>query len=107
MAAWLALANSSMSSTVSPSIYGTAATRTLSRRMYCIVIDFIRYQAYILVAVYKLLEEVDIHRLERGKVDLAIAEQEVVELLLRLHLGAEFVHVDLGVRHVLYRIRHL
>jgi hypothetical protein len=67
--------------------------------MYCIVIDFIRYQAYILVAVYKLLEEVDIHRLKRGKVDLAIAEQEVVELLLGFHLGAEFVDVDLWVRH--------
>ena len=55
---------------------------------------------YIFVAPHDLLEKVNISGAQGWQVRLPIAEQEVVELLLRLHLGAQVVHVDLGVRHV-------
>jgi len=41
-----------------------------------------------------LLEEIHISAIHGGQIGLAVLEQEVVELLLGLHLGAELVDVD-------------
>ena len=54
---------------------------------------------YIFVAVEHLLEEVDVGGAQGRQVGLAVLEQEVVELLLGLHLGAELVHIHLRVSH--------
>ena len=55
---------------------------------------------YIFVAPHDLLEEVYVGGAKGRQVRLPVAEQEVVELLLRLHLGAQLVDVDLRVGHV-------
>ena len=55
--------------------------------------------SYVFIAINDLLEEVHVGGAQRRQVRLAVAEQEVVELLLLLHLRAEFVDVDLWVCH--------
>ena len=49
---------------------------------------------YLLLALDHLLQEVHVGRVYGRQVGLAVLQQEVVELPLALHLGAELVDVD-------------
>jgi hypothetical protein len=52
----------------------------------------IKFQ-YLFDSSHDLFEEVPIDGVHRWQVGLAVLQQEVVELLLGLHLRAELVHV--------------
>ncbi len=49
---------------------------------------------YLLGTPHDLLEEVHVGGVHGWQVRLAVLQQEVVELLLGLHLGAQLVDVD-------------
>jgi hypothetical protein len=50
--------------------------------------------SYLLGPPHDLLEEVHVRGVHGRQVRLAVLQQEVVELLLGLHLGAQLVDVD-------------
>ena len=80
------------SSTVRPSICGTAATFTADRLMYFTVRDD---TAYLLHAACDLLEEEHVDGVELRQVGLAFDGQEVVDILLGRHLLHDLIHIDL------------
>ena len=49
--------------------------------------------SYLLGTPHDLLEEVHVRGVHGRQVGLAVLQQEVVELLLGLHLRAELIHV--------------
>jgi len=51
---------------------------------------------YLLFRLHDLLEEVDVGGMHRWQVGLAVLKQEVVQLLLGLHLGTELVNAESG-----------
>ena len=55
--------------------------------------------SYVFIAINDLLEEVHVGGGEWRQVGLPILEQEVVQFLLRFHLGPQLVDAYLGVRH--------
>jgi hypothetical protein len=67
--------------------------------MYYDVICELTKSSYVFTAIYDLLQKIHVRRGEGRQVRLAVLQKEVIELLLRLHLGAELVDAHLLVGH--------
>ena len=55
--------------------------------------ELVLKSTYLLAAPHNLLEEVHVHGVHGRQVRLAVLQQEVVELILGLHLRVQLVHV--------------
>jgi hypothetical protein len=59
-----------------------------------IIDNFLIVKSYLLVSPHYLLEEVHISGVQGWQVGLAVLEQEIEQLFLRLHLRADLVHIQ-------------
>ncbi len=58
--------------------------------------------AYLLLPPHYLLQEVHIGCVHGGQVGLAVLQEEVIQLLLGLHLGRQLINVHLLQLHLCY-----
>ena len=66
--------------------------------------ELVMKSTYLLAAPHDLLEEVHVRGVHGWQVRLAILQEEVVELLLGLHLRVQLVHVHALEVHWSYRV---